>query len=118
MSIASLWAVVILKIEIYHPLENSVIKLAQGVLEPCNHESYYCIHYFILMIIFLFSRSIGYPMVSLGYGFKSYVGCRMKQYKQEDVSKENDFYHQLIAYALPLELMQRQTTDKGRSTES
>ncbi len=57
-------------------------------------------------------------MVSLGYGFKSYVGCRMKQYKQEDVSKENDFYHQLIAYALPLELMQRQTTDKGRSTES
>eukprot|EP00794_Sanderia_malayensis_P001467 gene1467-1622_t len=63
--------------------------------------------------------SIGYPMVSLGYGFKSYVGCRIKQYKQEDVSKENDFYHQLISYALPLEL-QKQTNDKvlpGRTSD-
>lgn len=66
------------------------------------------------------AHCIGYPMVSLGYGFKSYIGCRIKQYKQEDVSKENDFYHQLISYALPLEMMQRQTTDKvlnGRSPE-
>eukprot|EP00794_Sanderia_malayensis_P000469 gene469-1113_t len=65
------------------------------------------------------AHCIGYPMVSLGYGFKSYVGCRIKQYKQEDVSKENDFYHQLISYALPLEL-QKQTNDKvlpGRTSD-
>jgi len=66
------------------------------------------------------AHCIGYPMVSLGYGFKSYVGCRIKQYKQEDVSKENDFYHQLISYALPSDLRQKQTSDKvqvGRISE-
>ena len=43
----------------------------------------------------------------------NYKTAILLQYKQEDVSKENDFYHQLIAYALPTDLMQRQTSDKG-----
>ena len=30
-----------------------------------------------------FSLSIGYPVVTLGFGFKSYVGYRMRQRRQK-----------------------------------
>lgn len=50
---------------------------------------------------FLFS--IGYPVVTLGFGFKSYVGYRIRQRKQREVAKENEFYMQLLQQALPQE---------------
>lgn len=49
------------------------------------------------------AHCIGYPVVSLGFGFKSYVGYRMRQRKQRDVAKENEFYSQLLQQALPVE---------------
>ncbi|XP_001604294.1 macoilin-1 isoform X2 [Nasonia vitripennis] len=49
------------------------------------------------------AHCIGYPVVTLGFGFKSYVGYRMRQRKQKDVAKENEFYLQLLQQALPAE---------------
>ncbi|XP_049831279.1 macoilin [Schistocerca gregaria] len=49
------------------------------------------------------AHCIGYPVVTLGFGFKSYVGYRMRQRKQKEVAKENEFYMQLLRQALPLE---------------
>lgn len=49
------------------------------------------------------AHCIGYPVVTLGFGFKSYVGFRMRQKKQRDVAKENEFYLQLMQQALPAE---------------
>ncbi|CAH0563797.1 unnamed protein product [Brassicogethes aeneus] len=49
------------------------------------------------------AHCIGYPVVTLGFGFKSYVGYRMRQRRQRDVAKENEFYMQLIQQALPVE---------------
>uniref|UniRef100_A0A182P8D9 Macoilin n=1 Tax=Anopheles epiroticus TaxID=199890 RepID=A0A182P8D9_9DIPT len=48
-------------------------------------------------------RPIGYPVVTLGFGFKSYVGYRIRQRKQREVAKDNDFYMQLLQEALPKE---------------
>lgn len=49
------------------------------------------------------AHCIGYPVVTLGFGFKSYIGFRMRQRKQRDVAKENEFYMQLLQQALPVE---------------
>lgn len=49
------------------------------------------------------AHCIGYPVVTLGFGFKSYVGFRMRQKKQRNVAKENEFYLQLMQQALPPE---------------
>ena len=46
-----------------------------------------------LIRIFL---SIGYPVVTLGFGFKSYVGYRMKQRRQKEIQKENETYYSLL----------------------
>jgi len=48
---------------------------------------------------FLFS--IGYPVVTLGFGFKSYVGYRMRQRRQREVQKDNEYYYQFLKEALP-----------------
>ncbi|KAK2179211.1 hypothetical protein NP493_506g02063 [Ridgeia piscesae] len=50
------------------------------------------------------SCSIGYPVVTLGFGFKSYVSYRLRLRKQKEVQKENEFYNQLLREALPPEL--------------
>ncbi|KAF5291422.1 hypothetical protein FQR65_LT01733 [Abscondita terminalis] len=50
------------------------------------------------------AHCIGYPVVTLGFGFKSYIGYRMRQRKQRDVAKENEFYQQLLLQALPLDV--------------
>lgn len=42
-------------------------------------------------------------MTTLGFGFKSYVGYRIRQRKQREVAKENEFYMQLLQQALPQE---------------
>ncbi|KAK3749587.1 hypothetical protein QZH41_019725 [Actinostola sp. cb2023] len=47
------------------------------------------------------AHCIGYPVVTLGYGVKSYFGYKMRQRKMTQVSKENEFYIQLINLALP-----------------
>lgn len=49
-------------------------------------------------------------MVTLGFGFKSYVSYKMRLRKQKEVQKENEFYMQLLQQALPLEqqMLQRQ----------
>lgn len=39
--------------------------------------------------------------MTLGFGFKSYVGYRIRQRKQREVAKENEFYMQLLQQALP-----------------
>nr|XP_031829828.1 macoilin isoform X3 [Nomia melanderi] len=49
------------------------------------------------------AHCIGYPVVTLGFGFKSFIGHRMRERKQKDVAKENEFYLQLLQQALPLE---------------
>lgn len=63
--------------------------------------------------------SIGYPVVTLGFGFKSYVSYKMRLRKQKEVQKENEFYMQLLQQALPPEQQMLQKQDKeseeGRS---
>uniref|UniRef100_A0A9R1SHI0 Macoilin 1 n=2 Tax=Cyprinus carpio TaxID=7962 RepID=A0A9R1SHI0_CYPCA len=56
------------------------------------------------------AHCIGYPVVTLGFGFKSYVSYKMRLRKQKEVQKENEFYMQLLQQALPPEqqLIQRQ----------
>nr|XP_023025770.1 macoilin-like [Leptinotarsa decemlineata] len=49
------------------------------------------------------AHCIGYPVVTLGFGFKSYVGFRMRQRKQQFVAKDNLFYMQLMQQALPVD---------------
>ncbi|CAH3126410.1 unnamed protein product [Porites lobata] len=49
------------------------------------------------------AHCIGYPVVTLGYGVKSYVGYKMRQRRVQHVAKENEFYMQLINLALPPE---------------
>ncbi|KAI0207593.1 Macoilin [Lamellibrachia satsuma] len=50
------------------------------------------------------AHCIGYPVVTLGFGFKSYVSYRLRLRKQKEVQKENEFYNQLLREALPPEL--------------
>lgn len=63
--------------------------------------------------------SIGYPVVTLGFGFKSYVSYKMRLRKQKEVQKENEFYMQLLQQALPPEqqMLQKQEkeAEEGRS---
>ena len=40
-------------------------------------------------------------MVTLGFGFKSYIGYRMRQRKQREVQKENEYYFEFLREALP-----------------
>uniref|UniRef100_A0A4W4GI57 Macoilin 1a n=1 Tax=Electrophorus electricus TaxID=8005 RepID=A0A4W4GI57_ELEEL len=63
-----------------------------------------------LMHLSLSHGSIGYPVVTLGFGFKSYVSYKMRLRKQKEVQKENEFYMQLLQQALPPEqqMLQRQ----------
>lgn len=49
------------------------------------------------------AHCIGYPVVTLGFGFKSYVSYRLRLRRQVVVRKENDFYMQLLTQALPVE---------------
>ncbi|XP_071438913.1 macoilin [Hetaerina americana] len=53
------------------------------------------------------AHCIGYPVVTLGFGFKSYLGYRMRQRRQKDVAKENEFYVKLLQQALPIDLHQQ-----------
>ncbi|XP_033100438.1 macoilin-like isoform X2 [Anneissia japonica] len=60
------------------------------------------------------AHCIGYPVVTLGFGFKSYVGYKMRLRKQREVEKENEFYMQLLHQALPQE-QQQNTAEKTKA---
>ncbi|MEQ2269022.1 Macoilin, partial [Xenotaenia resolanae] len=62
---------------------------------------------------------IGYPVVTLGFGFKSYVSYKMRLRKQKEVQKENEFYMQLLQQALPPEqqMLQRQEREAEEELE-
>lgn len=74
------------------------------------------LHY---LLVFLFFVSIGYPVVTLGFGFKSYVSYKMRLRKQKEVQKENEFYMQLLQQALPPEqqMLQRQEREAEEGKE-
>uniref|UniRef100_A0A2M4CHJ4 Macoilin-2 n=1 Tax=Anopheles darlingi TaxID=43151 RepID=A0A2M4CHJ4_ANODA len=62
------------------------------------------------------AHCIGYPVVTIGFGFKSYVGYRIRQRKQREVAKDNDFYMQLLQEALPKEestVLDQTTSSEG-----
>lgn len=63
------------------------------------------------------AHCIGYPVVTLGFGFKSYIGYRIRQRKQKEVAKENEFYMQLLQQALPQEEADK-TDEQTESTET
>ena len=50
------------------------------------------------------AHCIGYPIVTLGFGFKSYISYKLRLKKQKEIQKSNEFYLELIGTALPLEL--------------
>ncbi|XP_039280202.1 macoilin-1 [Nilaparvata lugens] len=64
------------------------------------------------------AHCIGYPVVTLGFGFKSYVGFRMRQRKQRDVAKENEFYMQLLQQALPIEQQPQQQPQQQQQQQT
>lgn len=49
------------------------------------------------------AHCIGYPVVTLGFGFKSHISYKMGLRKQKEVAKENEFYFELLQQALPQE---------------
>lgn len=49
------------------------------------------------------AHCIGYPVVTLGFGFKSYVSYKLRLRKQKEVQKDNDFFFELLNQALPAE---------------
>ncbi|GAA6096004.1 macoilin-2 [Tachysurus ichikawai] len=63
---------------------------------------------------------IGYPVVTLGFGFKSYVSYKMRLRKQKEVQKENEFYMQLLQQALPPEqqMLQKQEREAEEAAKS
>lgn len=68
------------------------------------------------MFCFLNPHSIGYPVVTLGFGFKSYVNFQMRQRKQRDISKENLFFLKLMQDALPAEEPLRPLEDSANQS--
>lgn len=47
------------------------------------------------------AHCIGYPVVSLGFGVKSYISYKFRLRRQKEVQAENQFYVQLLEQALP-----------------
>ncbi|CAF1555949.1 unnamed protein product [Rotaria sp. Silwood1] len=69
------------------------------------------------------AHCIGYPMVTLGFGFKTYLAYKWRLRKQRDVKKINESYVQLINQALPIEVQQevekeKLNREKGTFTET
>ncbi|XP_076307627.1 macoilin-like isoform X3 [Tachypleus tridentatus] len=62
------------------------------------------------------AHCIGYPVVTLGFGCKSYIGYTLKLRKQKEVAKENTFYIQLLQQALPAEPSSL-TSEKGSKND-
>jgi len=68
------------------------------------------------------AHCIGYPVVTLGFGFKTYLAYKWRLRKQREVRKTNDSYTQLINQALPIEVQQevekeRLSREKGTMSD-
>lgn len=55
------------------------------------------------------AHCIGYPIVTLGFGFKSYISFKCRLKKQKKIQKLNEFYHSLVKKALPLEFQLKES---------
>ncbi|KAJ0174844.1 hypothetical protein K1T71_009952 [Dendrolimus kikuchii] len=69
----------------------------------------------------LAAHCVGYPVVTLGFGVKSYVHHRLRLRTQRRVRIENEFYFQLMRDALPesaLEQNQQVPTKEGERSTS
>ncbi|CAF4222391.1 unnamed protein product [Rotaria sp. Silwood2] len=69
------------------------------------------------------AHCIGYPMVTLGFGFKTYLAYKWRLRKQREVRKINESYVQLVNQALPIEVQQevekeKLSREKGTFTET
>lgn len=64
------------------------------------------------------AHCIGYPVVTLGFGFKSYISYRIRQRKQREVAKENEFYMQLLQKALPQEEEELEATQEQQQLDT
>ncbi|CAH1800232.1 unnamed protein product [Owenia fusiformis] len=64
------------------------------------------------------AHCIGYPVVTLGFGFKSYISYKMRLRKQKDVQRDNDFYYMVLQQALPPELQQLNTEKQKAVTNT
>ncbi|KHJ47606.1 hypothetical protein D918_01761 [Trichuris suis] len=60
------------------------------------------------------AHCIGYPVVTLGFGVKSYVSYRLRLRKQREVKRENQTFVQLLRAALPVPDGGMQDKQKGR----
>ncbi|KAI5636575.1 macoilin family domain-containing protein [Phthorimaea operculella] len=49
----------------------------------------------------LAAHCVGYPVLTLGFGVKSYVSHRLRLRRQKQVRQENEFYFKLMREALP-----------------
>ncbi|EFX75672.1 hypothetical protein DAPPUDRAFT_322995 [Daphnia pulex] len=49
------------------------------------------------------AHCIGYPVVTWGFDIKGYISYRIRQRKQREVAKENEFYYELLVQSLPSE---------------
>lgn len=58
------------------------------------------------------AHCIGYPMVTLGFGFKTYLAYKWRLRKQREVRKINESYVQLTNQALPIEIQQEAEKEK------
>lgn len=58
------------------------------------------------------AHCIGYPMVTLGFGFKTYLAYKWRLRKQREVRKINESYIELINQALPMEIQQEAEKEK------
>uniref|UniRef100_A0A5S6Q6Q8 Macoilin n=1 Tax=Trichuris muris TaxID=70415 RepID=A0A5S6Q6Q8_TRIMR len=59
------------------------------------------------------AHCIGYPVVTLGFGVKSYVSYRLRLRKQREVKRENQTFIQLLRAALPVSDGGMQDKQKG-----
>ncbi|XP_039261258.2 macoilin-like [Styela clava] len=62
------------------------------------------------------AHCIGYPVVTLGFGFKSYIQYRLRIRTQKNVQKDNEFYFELLKNALPVEQRQRSIKQDSESS--
>lgn len=51
------------------------------------------------------AHCVGYPVITMGFSFKSCISYRFRLRKQKEVEKANSFYFQLLQQALPSDMI-------------
>ena len=67
-------------------------------------------------MLLCFRFSIGYPVISLGFSFKSYVGHRFRLRRQKLVARQNDTMVQLLQEALPPDMALDESPERRGKT--